>query len=449
MLKKKINLKNIIKISMVFSIIFAAIYIIRNLDFIPEYGDTPEFIKLSQDFNLDGYRTFIFPLILNICIRLGNLFNIQYTYILYMIQNIISMLSCAIFLKSIYYTFDKKIKKIEWALYSLFLWSIPFNVHFNMTVLADSLAISFSLCFLAFLIYFIKNNKISYGILTLLFMYLVSNTRSEKIYFCVFVLLFTILGLIIVNRKTILKIKNIKKLVMLCMIIVLGITGNAITNKWMKSSKKEDNSRTQPELISFISQRIMKYNLEDMYQYFPEEITRTITYEDAVNNGKASYCGIYEKLVNEDNNTSRVVLLLKTVLKHNWYNILLDINSDFIKNVFPVFYQMFECREGAFQWTITRMQGEHPVYTTAYIIYSNILCVIIFIFILYKIIMNNYKININKSIDLLPIILYILISAIFFACLTSQNFHIRYVMPSYMMEMGLIIVILNKINKEI
>ena len=194
---------------------------------------------------------------------------------------------------------------------------------------------------------------------------------------------------------------------------------------------------------------IMKNNLEDMYQYFPEEITKTISYEDVVNNGKASYCGIYEKLVNEDNNTSRVILLLKIILKHNWYNILLDVNSDLIKNLFPVFYQMFESREGAFQWTITRMQGNHPVYTTVYIIYNNILYIIISIFIVYKILTNNNKFNIKKIIDLLPIILYILISAIFFACLTSQNFNIRYVMPSYMIEIGLIIIILNKTNKEI
>lgn len=448
-MNRKISINKLLKIAMIFSIVFGLIYIIRNLSYVPQYGDTVEYIELSQNFKFDGYRTFVFPLILKICFKISQVINIQYTYFLYIIQNIVSLCACVIFIKSIYCIFEKKITKADVLLYSLFLWSTPFNIHFNMSVLSDSLAISFTLMFIASLMYLLKTYKWYYIIPTILCMYLASNTRSEKIYFCLFVLIITLIAFIIKRRKDILKKENIKQITAIVAIMIITLTLNTITKKCFGQNKEQDYTRTQPGFVSFLSQRVMKYNLPDMYKYFPEEVTRSITYEDTQNDGKVTYQGIYEKLLAEDGNNARVIMIIKTVLKHNWYNILLDINSDFVKNIFPTIYQLFETRQGALEWTITRMQGDHPVYTTGYIVFNNLIYVIIYVILIFKLISDKYNYNIKANIALLPMILYILVNALFFTFLTSQNFHIRYAMLTYMMEYAMIIILLSLSNKKL
>ncbi len=448
-MNKKIDINKLLKIAMIFSIVFGLIYIIRNLTYVPQYGDTVEYIELSQNFKFDGYRTFVFPLILKICFKLSQILNIQYTYFLYTIQNIISLCACILIVKSLYNIFERKINKADILLYSLFLWSTPFNIHFNMSVLSDSLAISFTVMFIASFMCLLKTHKIYYSIPTIIFMYLASNTRSEKVYFCLFVLTITLIAVIIKRRKDIFKEETIKQITAIVGIMIITLTLNTITKKCFGQNKEQDYTRTQPGFVSFLSQRVMKYNLPDMYKYFPEEVTRSITYEDTQNDGKVTYQGIYEKLLTEDGNNARVIMIIKTVLKHNWYNILLDINSDFIKNIFPTIYQLFETRQGAFEWTITRMQGNHPVYTTGYIIFNNLIYVIIYVILIFRLTNAKYKYDVKINSNLLPMILYILVNALFFTFLTSQNFHIRYAMPTYMMEYAMIIILLSLSNKKL
>ena len=92
------------------------------------------------------------------------------------------------------------------------------------------------------------------------------------------------------------------------------------------------------------------------------------------------------------------------------------------------------------------MEGEHYLFTDMYILYFEILFVIITIYVFLNVIINKRKIYFSK--ELKTITLYAFISSVFFALLTSQNFHIRYIMPVYVLGISMIVILLGERENE-
>ena len=140
------RIKSLIEILMAFQIIMMIVFIIKNGTYKPTYGDTPEYLSLAQTLKLDIYRPFIYPYTLNLLSKFVNIENI--TYILYPIQNAISLLSCLVLVSTLNDVVEAKLSKKQIFFYSLFLGSLPLIVHYNMTLLSDSLAVSFNVLFI-------------------------------------------------------------------------------------------------------------------------------------------------------------------------------------------------------------------------------------------------------------------------------------------------------------
>ena len=420
--------KNIIHLLLLLQIILGFVFIIRNFFYVPSYGDTTEFLELAQSLKLDDWRPFVYPIFLNLCIGFSNILHISYIPIIYIFQSIFSFLSIFSFVHLFCCIYQKDFSLKYQIFYTLFLWAIPFNIHFNFSIKPDSLATSFTLFFLVFLIYFLYKEKKRYAIITFIFMYIASNIRSEKIYFLCGILflliLFYCLKRIILKRDI-----SIKKMVILFLLLTLGYTSYYITKSTLQTNS--DSARTQPSVISFIYQRVAEPYLADIYQYLPEGITSSISYEFATTSHPA-YLGVYEKLLEEDNgNTDRIKEIIHIALQYNYHNVIFDITTDFVKNMFPIAYGILDNHEGMFEYTIQKMQGEHPVFTNAYLIYFNFIILMFFIILIIK---RNSKMDAHNIKNFLPCLLYIFISSSFFSCFTTMNFHIRYAFPCYLLE---------------
>lgn len=446
--KRKRIIKNIIEVLMAFQIFIAIIFIIRNINIVPQYGDTSEFISLAQTMDLDAYRPFIYPVFLKVCMKIADILSFNYIWLVYVMQNLISLLSCFVVIKALLQIFDKSIDKKAYIMSSLFLWSVPFNIHFNMSIKSDSLAISFTILFIASMLMYLKKPKIRYAICTALTMFIVSNIRSEKIYFCVLTLLAVIVTEIVMkiiqkrklkdNKKT---NNELKKTVIGLLIVVIITTPLCIVVKNIFQTETE--GREQPSICYMIFERVVSNNLPQYYDRIPEEIRKDITREEAIENAsdRNAYKNIFVKLKNMDGNDDRANRLTIEIFKMDYPNLAIEIFNDFIKNVFPNYYQLFDNVGGMLEYTITRMQGDSPLYTDLYILYYLMIFVLMNVIIVVKLLYKKYQFKLEYIRRLLPFIFYTLASASFFALLSSQNFHIRYVIPVYMIEFAIIIIL--------
>lgn len=435
-IKKIVN--KIIKILMFFQIIMMIFFIIKNGTYKPTYGDTPEYLSLAQTLKLDIYRPFIYPYTLYLLSKFISIENI--TYLLYPIQNAISLLSCMVLVNTLKDVMEVKLNKKEILFYSLFLFSLPLIAHYNMTLLSDSFAISYNILFISFLIKYVRTEKVGYALATLIIMFLCASTRSEKIYF----LSFVIVGIIIIKlihylyerkRKDFKGKLNIKIIAGLSIILVLGnITTNMAKARFQNF---EDVERTQSSISYILFERVVGDSLPDIYEYLPEDIKQTISYEEALESAteKNKYKKPYEKILKHDGNSKRSYTIIKTAIRRNAPKVLINVLCDFIKNIFTPYYILLNQDDEVYKYTISKMEGEHYLYTDAYVLYYDVLFIIINIYVL----INKKSYKVSDKYGLVVVLLYTLVSSGFFACFTAFNFHIRYAMPIYVLENAILI----------
>lgn len=442
--------KRSIQVLFLFQILLGIVFIIKNINYVPQYGDTSEYLRLAQTMELDLYRPFVYPFVLSISIGIAEFFKINITYVIYFLQGIVNLLACVVLVDTIKEILKCKLSKKHIIFYALVIFCIPFNLHFNMSILSDSFATSFTILFLCSLIKYTKHKKYRYAIYSAICMFITSNIRSERIYFLSFVLL----GVITIEiGKTWIKKKQLKKktLLILLFILVFGIATTSIAKSIFQ--KESSSSRTQPSMALYLYERIVGDTLPKLYEYLPEDVKQTISYEEAEKTTEnTNYCKQpYEKLYEEDGNLSRISSIFKVAIRRNLPNILKNIMSDFLKNIFVPYYLMIEVAADTQEWTLTRMEGEHYLFTDFYVLWFKVIFLLINIYLLIEAKVNGKR-QLKKQIEIKEfaiMILYLFINAVFFSMLMSQNFHIRYIMPVYVIEVAIIILFMSKKGEKL
>lgn len=182
-------------------IIVAIVWIGSNIQWIPLYGDTEEYFKLSTLLRSHSYRTVFYPWILSLLMQVSTTFLIE---ILYSIQWLLGLIS-------FYYFFYISFRLIlgsspakqamQTSIYTsalfpaLVMASNPLITHINLSVLTDGMALSFSLIFITSLIsciYLNNSRMISFSIMTVSFIML-SLMRVEKLYFGILIIFLVLL----------------------------------------------------------------------------------------------------------------------------------------------------------------------------------------------------------------------------------------------------------------
>ncbi len=439
--------KKIIKILMLVQVMICSIFVIKNIGYIPKYGDTAEFLELSKTLDLPSYRPFIYPVTLNIMGKIANLLNLNIVNLTYVLQMIVNLFACAVAIGTIKEVFKIKLSKKEFVLYTLFIFTIPFNMHFNMSIKCDSLATSFTILFICYLIKYMKTEKYKFAIYSFITMFLTCNTRSEKLYFLAFVIVSTIIIDAIIyfyNRKK--EKLNIKKIAILFVILVLSVMSTNIA-KGIFTSEDDNTDTSESTIFLYMYERIVADTLPNIYEYLPDDIKQTISYEDAVAttvNGN-TYKLPYLTLLEQDGNLERANKILKVAIRRNFPKIAINITSDFLKNIFSPYYIIFDTEDEMYEYTVEKMEGEHYLFADAYILYFNIVFIIMNIYVIVS--KMGERLKIQKEI-LIPI-LYTIVSSCFFSLLTGFNFHIRYIMPIYILEIVIITVLLNRTKRQI
>ena len=126
------------------------VWMAKNITVIPTFGDSQEYLNLSQTLALDEYRPILYPLILRWIQRVCKT---DYQILLYLFQTVISFFSVFYGVHTVFEVTGKN-KRSEKAIgrkvfFSLYLMTIPMITFMNFCVLTDSLATSMLMLFLS------------------------------------------------------------------------------------------------------------------------------------------------------------------------------------------------------------------------------------------------------------------------------------------------------------
>lgn len=416
-------------------IVICFIWIFHNITVVPQYGDTTEYLKLSKTFALDKFRTILYPLILRGTIFSGAHLGLPYQAVTYVFQMALSFASILYLINILFKNFSGFAKNNKYLVFftSLFIFSDPLITHFNLSVLSDSIALSFTIFFLGSILEVCAADKISPAKIIAVFSFyiLMSLSRPERVMLGLAFLIFTAVFELFKNRK--IKSKEIVKK-SVCLLITAA-AAFAIISSVNGATQKATVNRNQPAIYKSAFELIVFPRLTKVYPYLPSSIKSVITYKDAVTNDASANNTNYtiSKILDHDNgNPSKINEITKITLSRLYPEIIGTFVSNVCKNMLsPVCYVFnFKLNDGIINWTQTRMSLKHPRLTSFYVFYSNVLFILLLITAIFGIIRKKILRFLRKPVFEISVFFALLFS-LFFSAVSDMGFHIRYAMPVY------------------
>ena len=309
-------------------------WLIQNITAIPCFGDSTEYINLSQSLQLDEYRTILYPLILRGAIAIGNRMHVPFQVLVYMGQILLSV-------GSIYYVcwnlLSCEDKPADWRkclFYSLGIMTIPVVNFLNLTLLTDSLALSFMLVILVQIGKVWKCEKlhaVDIGLLAAAFL-LETLVRADRIYSCtLYLLVYSVIYLI--------KKVNWRRFVIVIVTVVLTACMAIGINRGTQTPGLYGRVSTNFDFV--LLDRVVWPNMASNYDDFSEDIKNSISMEEAMkfdehNNNVMYYLA---PMLEERVGTERASMMYREMAATVWKNeagkVMRDTAKCFLGFFFP------------------------------------------------------------------------------------------------------------------
>ncbi|NCB85463.1 MAG: hypothetical protein EOM44_13380 [Bacteroidia bacterium] len=438
-------------ITIFLKIIIGAVWISRNFDKIPQYGDTVEYLHLASTLEVDQYRGILYPYFINTANFIACYLSVELHCIIYFFQIIIvffsSWLLTLAFLPPFILTQTTQNSNCNILRQGIALITTmvvifdPLIAHFSLTILTDSFSTSFTILFLSFLIFSLrkKNFYAFYVLIASVFFILMSLTRIDKLYLGFFV--FSIYISILFFEKRKLKCKFFKTISFSIVTMLVSV----VLVFFVKNQTQVFNHDRPPlDVISLAFNRVVWPRMSESYKYFPDYIKEKITLEDSLEFDKHNN-NVYPfltKILKENNGQKIIGTITFITFKHFPFQVLSKTLFDFLKYTLPNFTFYLEAINFlplsiATDWTITRMAMFAPNLTFVFLVIGFISFIMLIIIntinVLNKKIFFSYFKATEKKADLglLVISSAVVVNSMLFSFESGMDAHVRYALPSY------------------
>ena len=416
------------------------VWMAKNITVIPTFGDSQEYLNLSQTLALDEYRPILYPLILRWIQRVCKT---DYQILLYLFQTVISFFSVFYGVHTVFEVTGKN-KRSEKAIgrkvfFSLYLMTIPMITFMNFCVLTDSLATSMLMLFLSgcILVYAKERPPVKTYILMTAALLVECLLRADRLYSCL------ILAVTVFLVRLIRKQKNRRQLMVAMFSVCLSVVAVVKTVDHFTQIPGL-NGRIQTNFEFVLLDRIVWPNMAANYSSFPEEIRDIIPLEDARtfdshnNNVMYQMAPLMEEKAGKEKAREMYGEMAKIVFSNQTKKVLFDIGEDILAMAATPFSSMLNahklCKKGD-SWNIHCMSSKEPDLTKYYNYYYQyaflgLLVLGIFITVLKR--MMHQSTGIRKSFAvLLPYIGMSMILTLWFSLGDGAPPNDRYAMIIY------------------
>ena len=289
MKKKNFNIRRlflmILGLLMAVQIVLGFAWMAVNLTNIPIFGDSTEYLNLSQTLMVDEYRPLLYPLLIRIATKVANHLPLAYQTLAYIGQTLLCIVS-AIFLSeqigSLLFSYikeqNRKLFHLGSVFTGLYITCIPMITFMNFSILTDSIATSMLLLTIGALIRIFGGQADDWKnyLLIVLSMLVEYTIRADRLYTCTLFLVICFIVLLVKKRHN----GFFKKGILLVLATVLVSTGAATAiNKATQHPGLYDRI---PTTFGFVLlDRVVWPNMRQNYDDFSDEIKSLITKKDA------------------------------------------------------------------------------------------------------------------------------------------------------------------------
>jgi hypothetical protein len=347
----------------------------RNVDTVPDYGDTGDYLQLARTLEVDAYRGIAYPAFIAGLNRLpggagllrsagrdasGTKLKAGVLY-LQTIQLLASLAGFAYFLR-VFVARVEPLGASPWiargasVLLLLLLLFDPLVAHFGLSIMTDSLALAASLAFCAALADFGlgRSRRWISGPVLLASFVLAATLRVEKLWVLACATLATLAAWLFLQRRAAPEERafSLVRAVQIAGIVLAG----SLTVSWLHRSAHVD-SRRWPMVDSMLHARIVFPNLSKVYDQLPKNVQARLSQKDAQRHDTDSIVGY--RVINDATGASGPIrvkdrralgqggtrpsvererrAMLETiagvVLRERWLALALDIVKDALENV--------------------------------------------------------------------------------------------------------------------
>jgi hypothetical protein len=448
------RLSTLLSFMLTAQIVLAVAWTALNFNHVPRYGDTPEYIDLAKTLRTDAYRGVLYPLMIYLAQRMGPASHFHwYIYILQLAMSLGASLYFFHILLSCLGSRAGGQEKITSArrralrlFCALLVSTNPLVLHFSLTVLTDSLALSFALLFVASLsalLLGISPGALHASVLLASFIGM-SLMRAEKYHVGVGVLVASGLAYGMIRRRSDLR-GFLRRLSV--PLAVLVVSTWAVFH--VRETQTADLGRPPARAAVFAFNRCVWPNLAEMYPRLPARIKEIVTYEDALFFDKHKHhvnflmSKIQRATGDWDETESMLKEMTKLCLRDHPARAAFSIGRDFLKYVFSPFVVVYESFDGSgiMKWTYSRMSMFHPRLTWVFTRYSFILLIIQLPLLLVAVTRLAQKDPASPRragliLFSVPSVLFLLVNSAFFSCVSTLGMHNRYALPGYTLMIG-------------
>ena len=404
----------------------ASLWVLLNLSHEPRYGDTAEYWKLSSTLNVDSWRTVGYPFILKI---IGLVPNDTITRVLvYLLQLVAAFGAAYYFFATINKFSSIKIRsRVTIIAVSILLTATPMVAHFNLSILTDGLATSFMIIGMSGIVRLMLDNKPSRQTIIITFVSIIfaGLIREERSAIFAFTILSSLTYLIYIKRYS-------RTLILLSLAVPILLTVSF--NKYTQETKPERPPLTIAGTLYLRFGRTIAYNQRfNMPEHIQEKVSPDLAklwQED-----EAFTLPVLAAL-NDQEGEKAMIDAVQASFSCCAKHISKEFSVDYIEYLLSPFTYMKETITPSFdptRWTNTRMGMFHPLLTKIYLASSFILSIFLILVVgaTRKELFNN------------PVVVYFLFLvlglSLILAARSSLDFNIRYGLPIYFIELGLLL----------
>lgn len=410
-----------------------------NLTAIPEYGDTREYIELARTFDVDQYRTVLFPAVLRLTQEAAGVTGIPFQTLLYVLQTAVALGAAAYLFATLWRVAARnprrtwlaeaptRLRRSVVALAAAGLFTTPLVNHYALSVLSDSLATSLTVFAVASLIRVavLRDHRVVTSATLIVSATAAALTRTEKIYV---VGLLVLVSMIVIARGW-----RVSRRVLATLSLALVVPA-VLASSVNRATQTADSGRPAPTLTMAAFDRTVWPRMEKALPFVSPEARELVTVEQAraFDAMGQTVPPMVSRLRAFDEGGDRYVNeFTRAALRCCWVPILGRAAFDFAKYAAAALTYPAELLFGAdapTAWTHSRMSGAHPVATRAHVGTSFVLLVAVQVPLLVAAVRRRPW---AMSAALAIMAGAILVNAAFFTLVTGLNANIRYGLLGY------------------
>lgn len=428
-------------------IVLGAVWWGLNLNDLPNYGDTREYIHLAETLRVDTFRTLAYPIVVGLGTAFQSHTGLDWSLPIYLFQTAVAAWATWYLVGTIL----SKVRRRRRMFISAGVLAFPLTLHYAVSILTDSLATSFfilSICSLARIVSRIQIDKMtmvvgltgSVGTVML---------RPEKFYIILVLVTACVLYLLFRSRpsqRAAHPSQSPTAVSLIGVIIIVFALPGFAASAFNHSTQTANLGRPPATLAGALYDRIVWSHLEEIRGQLPSSVQPTLppSFEtlpaaSIVPERAAVLAALRVDGKGGDEQTMRAVrLTLECCSLSVAGESAVDIAKSFAAPITLVI-DWVSGRGGATSWNLSRMSEAHPRLSLIYLLWSSALTFLVMAVALCHLLSRGDRrlVPIASVVTVWILIGGTLVNAIFFGLVTSLDVNLRYALSNYMVMIAL------------